>query len=221
MAKVRLTPELMAMRAAQELPEGAVVNLGIGMPTLVANHIPPDRLVILHSENGVVGYGPFPPEGQGDPDVVNAGGEMATLKPGACFVHHADSFAIIRGGHVDVAILGAYQVSEQGDLANWMIPARGIGSIGGAADLAAGARKLIALMEHTTRDGQPRILRRCTYPLTGRRCVRLVITDLAVIEVTPRGLLLKELAPGWTAKEVQELTEPELLLAPDLRAIEV
>lgn len=217
MPRERLTRELMALRVARELREGMVVNLGIGMPTLVANFIPRDRNIIVHSENGVIGVGPFPEPGQEDPDLVNAGGQMVTLIPGGCFVHHADSFGIIRGGHLDVCVLGAFQVSERGDLANWMVPERGIGSIGGAADLCAGARRVIAMMEHTTRDGRPKIVRECTYPLTGRGCVKLIVTDLAVVEVTPEGLVLREVAPGWTPEEVQALTEPPLRPAPDLR----
>ena len=217
--KQRLSHELMALRVAREFRAGIVVNLGIGLPTLVSNYIPEDGSILTHAENGVVGYGPFPPEGQGDPNLINAGGQMVTLVPGAAFVHHADAFAMIRGGHVDVAVLGALQVSEKGDLANWLMPGRTLGSPGGAVDLVAGVPRVIALMEHTTRDGQPKLVRQCTLPLTGLACVDLVVTDVAVAEVTPQGLLLREVAPGWSAREVQDITEARLLVAPDLQEV--
>ena len=215
--KARLSRELMALRVAQELKEGMVVNLGIGMPTLVSNFIPTDGSVRLHAENGVLGYGPYPPEGEGDPDLVNGGGEMVTLLPGAAFFHHADAFAMIRGGHIDVSILGGMQVSEEGDLANWATSTRGLGSPGGAVDLAMSARTCVVMMEHTTRDGKPKLVSRCTYPLTGKACVDLVVTDLGLFRVTPDGLTLMEIVPGWTPKEVQSLTEARLLIAPELK----
>jgi 3-oxoacid CoA-transferase subunit B len=208
-----ISRELMAVRAARELRPGMYVNLGIGLPTLVSNFIDPG--VILQAENGMLGYGPLAEGPERDPDLINAGGQYVTMLPGACFFHSADSFAMIRGGHIDVCILGALQVSEKGDLANWMVPERGIGSIGGAMDLVTGARRVIALMEHRDRQGRPKILRECTYPLTGRRVVKLVITDLAVIEVTPDGMVLREVAPGWTPEEIQAVTEPRLIVPPD------
>jgi len=211
-----LSPDLMALRVLRELQPGMVVNLGLGIPTLIADLLPPDSGILLHAENGILGYGPFPRAGEEDPDVINPGGAMVTLRPGASIFDSAESFALVRGGHVDVAVLGALQVSAAGDLANWMVPARGIGGIGGAMDLVAGARRVIAVMTHTTREGAPKILQRCTYPLTGRGVVDLIVTDLAVIAVTPAGLELREVAPGVTAAEVQARTEPPLLIAADL-----
>ena len=211
-----LTRELVALRTARELPEGAVVNLGIGLPTEVAGFLPEGRLVLFQAENGILGYGGISGSGF-DPDRINAGGQPVELLPGASFFDSASSFAMIRGGHVDVAVLGGLQVSERGDLANWFVPERGGGSVGGAMDLAVGARRLIVAMAHTTRGGEPRIVRECSYPLTAPRCVDLIVTDLAVIEVTPAGLLLRELAPGVGAEEVQAATEPRLALAGDLR----
>ena len=215
-----LTVELMALRVARELQPDWVVNLGIGLPTQVGNVLPPHSRVVLHAENGVIGYGPYPPPGQEDPDLVNAGGEYVTLLPGAAIVNHADAFGMIRGGHVDCAVLGAFQVSQRGDLANWAPSTRGLGSPGGAVDLAQGARQVFAMLRHTTRDGKPRILKECTYPLTGRRCVSRVFTDLAVISVTGEGLVLEEVAPGWTVEEVQALTEPYLIASRTLREME-
>lgn len=215
-----LTRELIAMRVARELVPGMIVNLGIGLPTLVANFAPPG--VIFQAENGILGYGGIvEDDALFDPDIINAGGQPVSLQAGASFFSSDASFAMIRGGHIDVAVLGGLQVSAQGDLANWLVPARGGGSIGGAMDLAVGARRLIVAMEHTTRDGEPRILPQCTYPLTGRRCVRLVVTDLAVIEVTPDGLLLREVAPDTSVEEVQartaaQLTVPEKVPVMDL-----
>lgn len=217
--KERLAREVIAMRVAAEIPEGAYVNLGIGMPNLVAHFTPPERGVFFHAENGVLGTGPFPPPGEELPDLINAGGQPVTLVPGASFMDSAESFAIVRGGHLDVAVLGGLQVSEKGDLANWRRPDRRAGSIGGAADIAAGAKRLFVAMEHTTRDGQPKIVRRCTYPLTGAGVVDMIFTDLAVISVEPGGLVLRETAPGWSAEEVQRLTEAPLRLSPDLREI--
>ena len=212
----RLTRELVAMRVAQELAPGSTVNLGVGLPTLVAAFARPEANILLQSENGILGYGGFN-EGDYDQDLINAGGQPVTLNPGASFFDSAASFAMIRGGHIDTAVLGGLQVSERGDLANWSVPERGGGSIGGAMDLAVGARRLIVAMEHTTKDGRGRILRECTYPLTGRACVDLIVTDLAVIEVGPDGLTLREVAPGWAPGEVVTLTDAPLALAADLR----
>ena len=218
--KARLTRELVAMRVARELAPGSTVNLGVGLPTLVGAFVPPEANILLQSENGILGYGGFS-EDAFDPELVNAGGQPIRLNPGASFFDSAASFAMIRGGHIDVAVLGGLQVSEQGDLANWSVPERGGGSIGGAMDLAVGARRLIVAMEHTTKDGRPRILRECTYPLTGRGCVDLVVTDLAVVEVGPAGLTLREVAPGWTPGEVAAVTDAPLALAEDLREMEL
>ncbi|HLZ72189.1 MAG TPA: 3-oxoacid CoA-transferase subunit B [Dehalococcoidia bacterium] len=204
------------MRVARELRDGMSVNLGIGLPTLVANFVDPGTQIIFQAENGILGYGGIREE-DFDQDLINAGGQPVNILPGACFFGSDTSFAMIRGGHVDVAVLGGLQVSEQGDLANWIVPERGGGSIGGAMDLAAGARRLIVAMEHTTPQGRPKILRRCTYPLTAQRCVDLIVTDLAVIEVDAVGLLLRELAPGVSAAEVEALTEAPLRHAPDLQ----
>ena len=215
---VGLSRELIALRVARELREGMVVNLGIGLPTLVSNFVPPDMEILFQAENGILGYGGIS-ETDFDPDLINAGGQPVTLRPGASFFDSAVSFAMIRGGHVDVAVLGGLEVSEQGDLANWYIPERGGGSIGGAMDLAVGARRLIVAMSHTTRDGRPRIRKRCEYPLTAPGVVDLIVTDLAVIEVHPDGLLLTEVAPGVTPDLVQARTEPPLRVSPRLREI--
>ncbi len=212
-----LTRELMAMRAAQELRPGMAVNLGIGLPTLVSSYLPDGLDILLQAENGILGYGRILSDGEFDQDLINAGGQPITLVPGASFFDSAASFAMIRGGHIDIAILGGLQVSERGDLANWFVPERGGGSVGGAMDLAAGAARLIVVMEHTTRDGAPRILRECAYPLTAERCVDLIVTDLAVIEVTPGGLVLCEVAPGVEAAQVASLTEAPLTYSRDLR----
>ena len=211
-----LTRDLIALRVAHELRDGMVVNLGIGLPTLVANYLPPDRGVLLQAENGILGYGEIREE-DFDPDLINAGGQPVTLRPGASFFDSADSFSMIRGGHVDVAILGGLQVSARGDLANWSVPERGGGSIGGAMDLAVGARRLIVAMEHTTRDGQPRIVETCSYPLTASACVDLIVTSLAVIAVNAKGLLLREVAPGVDPAAVEAATDAPLTRAPDLR----
>ena len=219
MRKERLSRELMAVRVAQELQEGMVVNLGIGMPTMVSNFIPADGSIRLHAENGILGYGPQPLNGEGDPNLVNGGGEMVIPLPGAVFFHHADAFAIIRGGHIDVSILGGMQVSEDGDLANWATPTRGLGSPGGAVDLAMGARTCLVMMEHTTRDGKPKLVSRCTYPLTGKTCVDLVMTDLGLFRVTSDGLVLTEIAPGWAPEEVQSCTEARLLIGSELKEV--
>lgn len=219
--KRRLDRQTVAMRVAKEFQDGDVVNLGIGIPTLASNFIPEGRQVIFHTENGALGFGPIAPEGQEDIDLINAGGQFVTRLPGICFFHHADSFAMIRGGHIDITVLGGLQVSEKGDLANWMSPERGVGNIGGAMDLAVGAKKVIVAMDHTTRDGQPKLVRECSYPLTAKCCVDLIISDLAVIEVTQHGLVMKEVAPGWSVEEVQALTEPQLLVAEDLEEMEL
>ena len=217
--KQPLDREVMAMRVAQEFRDGDVVNLGIGIPTLASNYIPEGRTVLFHSEGGVLGYGPMLEDG--DIDLTNAGGQFVAPMPGMSVFNSADAFAMIRGGHVDLAVLGALQVSGTGDLANWMLPERGIGNVGGAMDLAAGAKRTVVVMEHTLRDGTPKIVRECSYPLTGVGCVDLIVTDIAVLEVTPQGLTLKETAPGYSVEEVQDATEPRLAVTPDLKEIEL
>ncbi len=209
--KPRLTREQIAQRAARELPDGGYVNLGWGIPNLIADYLPPGITVYFHSENGILGMGRRAKPGEEDYDLVDAMKVPVTLVPGASFFHQADAHLMTRGGHLDVAVLGGFQVSEKGDLANWKIPgAKGSGAIGGAMDIAAGTKTLIVCMEHTTKEGAPKIVRECTYPLTGLACVATIITDLAVIDVEPEGLTLREVAPGWTADEVQALTGTKL-----------
>ncbi|ALS60404.1 MULTISPECIES: 3-oxoacid CoA-transferase subunit B [Pandoraea] len=211
----RLTRDQMAARVAQDIPDGAYVNLGIGLPTAVANHLPAEKEIILQSENGVIGMGPAPAKGEEDEDLINAGKQPVTLKPGGAYFHHADSFAMMRGGHLDFCVLGAFQVSKTGDLANWHTGAPdAIPAVGGAMDLATGAKQVFVMMEHQTKQGESKIVDACTYPLTGVGCVTRIYTDLAVIDVTPEGLRVRDMVEGLTFDELQRLSGVTLLPSP-------
>lgn len=220
--KERLNEQTIALRVAKEFQDGMIVNLGVGIPSLAVNFVPEGREIIFHTENGCLGFGraASSPEEE-DFNLVNASGQFVTRQPGMSFFDHAESFSMIRGGHIDLCVLGGLQVSEKGDLANWTVSEKGLGGIGGAMDLAFRAACLIIAMTHTSKDGKPKILKQCTFPLTAPRCVSLIVTDLAVIEVTEQGLIIKEIAPGWTVEEVQSLTDAKLTPATDLKEMEL
>jgi 3-oxoacid CoA-transferase subunit B len=213
--------ERIVKRIARDLKDGFYVNLGIGMPTLVANYVPEGVEVVLQSENGMLGIGPFPFEGEEDADLINAGKETITEIAGTAYFSSADSFAMIRGGHIDLSVLGAMEVDEQGNLANWMIPGKMVKGMGGAMDLVAGAKRTVIAMEHTTKEGAPKILKNCTLPLTGVKVVNTIVTEMAYISVTPQGLVLEEIAPGLTAQDVQKVTEARLIISPTLKTMQV
>ena len=215
--KPKLDRQSMCDRLAMEFQDEWIVNLGVGMPTLCSNYVDTSRDIITHSENGVIGYGPLAEEGKEDGHLVNAGGQFVTAQPGMSILHHADSFAVIRGGMVDVTVMGAYEVAENGDFANWRIPTRKGGGIGGAMDLAACAKRVFIAMEHNTRDGGYKLLNRCSLPITAPGVVKLLVTDLGLFEISPEGFVLKEHAPGWNPEEIQELTEAKLIIPPDLK----
>ena len=217
--KDRLEREVIAMRVANELQDGDIVNLGLGIPTLCSQFVPEGRQIIYHSESGVLNYGPMAESGEEDVDLINAGGQFLAQHPGMSFFSSSDGFAMIRGGHVDVTVLGALQVSKKGDLANWMLPERGIGNVGGAMELVAGAKRVIVAMEHSDRNGDSKIVEDCTYPLTGLECVSLVVTDIAVIEIAKDGMILTEVAPGWTAEDVKHQTAAQLTVSPNIKEI--
>ena len=219
--KERLPREVVAMRVAKELPDGGYVNLGIGIPTLVSTFVSDESMVFYHSESGVLNCGPLADEDNQDIDLINAGGQFLATVPGMAFFSSVDGFAMIRGGHVDVTVLGAHQVSAKGDLANWMLPERGVGNIGGAMDLAAGAKQVIVAMEHTDRSDNPKIVDECTFPITGKECVSLIVTDIAVMAPTHDGLVLKEIAPGWSVEEVQSVTAAHLIVTEDVKEYEL
>jgi len=219
--KERLGREVVAMRVAKELPDGGYVNLGIGIPTLVSSFVPEGSTVFYHSESGILNCGPLADDGDEDIDLINAGGQFLQPVPGMAFFSSVEGFAMIRGGHVDVTVLGAHQVSARGDLANWMLPERGVGNIGGAMDLAAGAKQVIVAMEHTDRYDNVKIVEECDYPITGKACVSLIVTDLAVMRPSTDGLILLEIAPGWSVDEVQSVTGAQFIISSDLKEYEL